>query len=392
MKMVKIAILFTFIAIVVCYAQGKPDGEKQSPQKQQFHKYAHPFLGIKILLPPDWRVGEPPQTANISFYGQKMDDVTPRIDLAILKIKQNLADFVITYKNALQKQYPDTKVSQEENIKIWSKDAVQLNATLDKNIKAIYTLIIDGEKIFILLFSAPEKVFEKIKDAVNISMRSLKIFKEIQLKEDERKKFLNHYNAGIDFTVKQKLDDAIKEYKEAEKVHSDFDELHKRLATLYTLKKDYINAQKEFEKAVKLDPDDYEYNLGLGTSYIDLANTEYEKKKKIDDVIRGYCDSAFKYFTKAAELEPEREEPHTNIGAVYCFLDKLDKAKESLLKAIKLNPASVKAHYNLGIVYEGLKMYQESENEYKEALHLDSKHLGAKDGLKRVEKAKKEKK
>lgn len=65
---------------------------------------------------------------------------------------------------------------------------------------------------------------------------------------------------------------------------------------------------------------------------------------------RGAYESALFSFKRAAGLDPDWSNPHTNMGAAFVYLGKPELALRAYEHALALEPDSAIAHYNLGVL------------------------------------------
>lgn len=134
------------------------------------------------------------------------------------------------------------------------------------------------------------------------------------------------------------------------------------------------SAQKQFEKALKINPKSADAHNGLGmVYYLKTSSSDMEIIKKKNE----YLDSAKKEFELAIKLNPENEEALNNLGKVYETKGNLDKAQENYKKASEINPKYSDAVCNLGHVDFLRNKIPEAIDKYKKALVLDSKNQKA---------------
>jgi Flp pilus assembly protein TadD/predicted Zn-dependent protease len=120
------------------------------------------------------------------------------------------------------------------------------------------------------------------------------------------------------------------------------------------------DAEKEFQRAMRLDPNDACPYAQSGTMYYEL----------------GRYPEAIVAFKRAATLFPSYGS-YTYLGNSYVFARDYEAAIEAYKKAIQIEPKYVGAHYQLGIAYDYLERYEESVKEYNEVLKLDPDEEGA---------------
>lgn len=88
------------------------------------------------------------------------------------------------------------------------------------------------------------------------------------------------------------------------------------------------------------------------------------------DDLQDY-NNALVAFKKSAEILPEYDEAHYNIGVSYQNLKDYNNAIEEYKKAVEINPRNSDAYYNMGIAYGVLKDYDNAINAYQKAAELN---------------------
>lgn len=136
-----------------------------------------------------------------------------------------------------------------------------------------------------------------------------------------------HFDRGISFDMRGKIDDAV----------------------------------KEMEKAVSLDPEFAEAFNKLG---------DFMMKK-------GSMSKAIDMYKKSAELKPEIENTHFDLGCAYAHLGKYSEALYELQKALTLDPAHSEIYGKMGFVYLKMDMLNEAVQNLKKALAKDPEDLMA---------------
>ena len=91
------------------------------------------------------------------------------------------------------------------------------------------------------------------------------------------------------------------------------------------------DSEKNYRKAIKLNPDYSESFFNLGITLRDL----------------GRLDETEDNYKKAIELNPNRAELYNNLGIVLKELGKLDESEQNYKKAIKLKPDYADAYHNM---------------------------------------------
>jgi tetratricopeptide (TPR) repeat protein len=93
---------------------------------------------------------------------------------------------------------------------------------------------------------------------------------------------------------------------------------------------DYEALKKMLNSAIEAEPNNPSIYSALGNVYMNLFNVEYAKDKD-SAVAKGYFDEALKYFNKAIELDPKQFDATYSIGSLY-----FNKAVELIKQANSL--------------------------------------------------------
>jgi tetratricopeptide (TPR) repeat protein len=132
-------------------------------------------------------------------------------------------------------------------------------------------------------------------------------------------------------------------------------EAHNSLAELlYRFDRDWVGAEKEFKRALELDPN-YAPAHHWYSMYLALL---------------GRKQQALAEAQKAYELDPLSPVVGANLAKILQENGQHDKAIDQAKRTLELEPNSAVTHAVLGIVYEDKKMYEDAISEYKAALQL----------------------
>lgn len=83
-------------------------------------------------------------------------------------------------------------------------------------------------------------------------------------------------------------------------------------------------------------------------------------------------DHARKQYERAMRLLPEDQRVLINLGNVYFLEDRIDEAIVRYQKALSINPNSVEAHYNLAQAYREKFLFDKGEQHYQKAVSLNA--------------------
>ena len=149
-----------------------------------------------------------------------------------------------------------------------------------------------------------------------------------------------------------------------------------------------IDAEIDYKKVTKLQPDHYLAHSNLGVLLNDLgkmneAEASTKKAIKLEPEYSGAhfnlgitlnklgkLDEAELSYKKAIEFKPNYDLAHNNLGNVQNELGKLYEAEKSYRKAIELKPSYAEAHNNLGSILNSFDKFEEAEKSYRKAIEL----------------------
>ena len=120
------------------------------------------------------------------------------------------------------------------------------------------------------------------------------------------------------------------------------------------------DAEKEFQRAMRLNPNDACAYAQSGTMYYDL----------------GKYQEAIAAFKRAVVLWPSYGS-YMLLGNSYVYTRDYEPSIDAYKKAIQIDPKNVRAYYQLGISYDYQQRYDESIKVYNDLLKLESDHEGA---------------
>ncbi|HJT28248.1 MAG TPA: tetratricopeptide repeat protein [Pyrinomonadaceae bacterium] len=156
---------------------------------------------------------------------------------------------------------------------------------------------------------------------------------------------------------------ALKKYGQAEKAY-----LHAKafdddscaacgLGMTYSGLGRYDDAEKEFQRAMRLNPSDVCAYAQSGTMYYD----------------RGKYQQAIAAFKRAIEIGPSYGS-YMLLGNSYVYTRDYEPSIDAYKKAIQIDPKNERAYYQLGIAYDYQQRYEESIKVYNDVLKIDPDH------------------
>ena len=224
------------------------------------------------------------------------------------------------------------------------------------------------------------------------------------------------------------LDQAIAEFERIVALQPKSVEDRMVLGQLYTVKHDPKKAEEEFRTAQTIEPESEEVVLNLAHLYADSGDMQhaakvieevpvndrtskmeftlgatYDQLKQPKDAIAAYqraadmepgdlhtmdalaqallsneqLDEALKQFKALAEADPENPEPLVHISEIQRRQGKYEDALASVRKARKLDPTNLEAGYNEGLLLDVLGRFDEAAQTYSSMVDLTSHANGA---------------
>lgn len=175
---------------------------------------------------------------------------------------------------------------------------------------------------------------------------------------------LSHYITGLYYDNLGESDEAAREYEKALKLDSDNYLTHFNLAATLIRKNDLARARRELGDSIRLNPDAAEPHallaiLNVAEGNWDLAAKEYEIALKI-----------------VLKLNPNIE-IYKSLGVLYASQGNIKEAKETYLLLSQLAPYDPEAHFYLGVIYSELKDTLRMKEELNKAIALNPDYAQA---------------
>ncbi len=162
---------------------------------------------------------------------------------------------------------------------------------------------------------------------------------------------IDHYRKAIQLepTLQDALSANVRGWNEAVRLAPLVAENHIGLASALQLKKDFLNAEEEYNQALKLDPENELAMKGLKALNQDKLKAQAAQ----------YSIAALKFHAEG----------------------KYDEAIEQYVKALEVNPHDAKLHYNIGTAFQAKEDFEHAEKAYNKALELEPTNENAKQAL-----------
>ena len=239
-----------------------------------------------------------------------------------------------------------TTLSPPQN-EINSVIALYSNGQIQEALGAVETLIksYPNEPLLYNISGVCYKEIGKLDEAV----KSFK--KALTIKSDYAEV---HYNLGVTLQELGQQDAAVKSYEKALAIKPDYANACNNLGNILKDLGQLDAAVNNFEKAIAIKPDYAEAHNNLGVTFQKL----------------GQQDAAAKYYEKALTIKPDYADAHNNLGNILKDQGQLDDAVNSFEKALSIKPDFADAHYNLGSTLKELDQLDAAVKSYEKALAI----------------------
>ncbi|HEY1768406.1 MAG TPA: tetratricopeptide repeat protein [Terracidiphilus sp.] len=196
------------------------------------------------------------------------------------------------------------------------------------------------------------------------------------------------------YTVKHQPQKAEEEFKTAQAIEPESEDVVLNLARLYAESGDLQHAVKVIEAVPESDRTP-KMEFTLGASYEQLkqpkdAIAAYQRAeylqpgdlRTIDALAQALLnnnqlDEALKQYKQLAEDDPENNEALIHISEIQRRQGKYQDALDTVTKALKIDPSSLEAGYNQGLLLDVLGRFDEAAQAYQKMVDLTSHANGA---------------
>ena len=138
-------------------------------------------------------------------------------------------------------------------------------------------------------------------------------------------------------------------------------EEHLKKGDSFVQQKDYRSAIKEYDQAIKLDPQNADAYFNRG-----VANFKLEQYKW-----------AIADFDHVIKIDPKNSEAYKTRGIIKCELEQYEQAIADYDDAIEINPEYAEVYFNLGNAKNKLKQYEQAIADYNRAIEIDPEYAEA---------------
>jgi tetratricopeptide (TPR) repeat protein len=170
---------------------------------------------------------------------------------------------------------------------------------------------------------------------------------------------------------------------------------HLALAEVYNKVGLETLATPEWQKVLKIRPDNAEAHNGLGLALagcgqLDEAIAHFQRALEIKRdyaeahnnlgtarVGRGELDEAMAHYRKALEIKPDYAEVHVNLGVALARCGRIDEAMAHFQRALEIEPGYAEAHIDLGTALANRRRMDEAIAHFKKALEIEPDYAEA---------------
>jgi tetratricopeptide (TPR) repeat protein len=191
--------------------------------------------------------------------------------------------------------------------------------------------------------------------------------------KDVEKLYDLYKKLGDNYSLVANYDPALEAYNEAIKIAEQNKispvEAYRARSDVFYYTRNYDLSNKDLEKILELNPDDYQatYNIGLNYKYkgdLDKAKSYLDKSSELN----------LEFYKKAIETNPKDESSYYQLGEILLERDEYDEAITNFKKALELNPENVNTYNELGRCYYRQKNFQDALTAYEKAIEIDANY------------------
>ena len=230
-------------------------------------------------------------------------------------------------------------------------------------------------------------------------LTAAKLFEELGRKND----MVALCNSAAAYIQAGELDHAEMILKKLLEAPSPVPRAYLNMATIHRLRKDYAQAEDQYQKALAQDPKTVEIRRGLGQLYLEKkdwdraeANFDHvlEKDPQDSGAIYGLAQisvqknefaKANNFFEQLLAQDPRNLAILNDMGLLYLKMNEPEKALEVYSELFEIDDRYSKGHANAGLAYAFLENADKALEEWTRALELDPKSEAAAQNKKLLE-------
>jgi tetratricopeptide (TPR) repeat protein len=192
----------------------------------------------------------------------------------------------------------------------------------------------------------------------------------------------NHFDQGVQYEAQEKVEEAIREFKQAIQLQPDYADAHFHLGGLYQIVKAFSSAIEEYEKVLRIQPSYPKIHTAFANLYYERGLRAWGRAIKFDwstflhpDTLRQlpFTDKAgllklIEEYQNKLNTDTADAETFSKLSQAYFIM-----AVEEYQKAILANPSDTAAQFYLGLTYSEQGYPQRAMAQYEILKKLDSR-------------------
>jgi len=175
--------------------------------------------------------------------------------------------------------------------------------------------------------------------------------------------------------------DSITLYKHTVAVTTNNDILHYNLGVLLLKEEKIDEAVKHWREAVRIRPEQHTIQKALENllARIDAAEKLFNRGNVLAG--QGELDEAIACYTKSLQLRPNYAPAHNNLGNALYLKGQFEQALAHYSRAVRYAPNLIDAHYNMAVLLARRGSTDDAIRKYRRVLEIDPNHTKAFEAL-----------
>lgn len=218
--------------------------------------------------------------------------------------------------------------------------------------------------------------------------------------------YLLMQNLCFDLTLKERLDEAEIQCRNAIDANPEYAESYNSLGIIQIKRRQYPDAEQNFRKAITARPDFGMYRVNLAIALTNLgkpaeaeesmkaaaATVSYRENQEIwISAIKGLATAyaaennlskAEENLNRALNISPRDLEIRKSLAAVLLAQNKLETAEREIKTVLSLDPNLAEAHNLYGVILMNQQRSKEAISEFEKALQIEPNSITAQENLK----------
>jgi hypothetical protein len=141
---------------------------------------------------------------------------------------------------------------------------------------------------------------------------------------------------------------------------------------------DFQLAERDYQAALKVWPEDAKIHFNLGNLYLKQSATSPSQRVSL-------LNNAIEHYTLAVKFQPRFVDYRNSLAAALDRIGQFDQAFEQWKEVIGQDPTDLDARNNLADMLARHGLNDRAKEEYRAVLRIDPKNAHATDGLRRIE-------